>query len=159
MRGVLIVLGSLLAVVGGAAAREVPRFWVQVTSAAARGGADPYYSYTPIGKRDPFRSYLDLTRRPPPDLRCGPLCRLDLSQLKLVAIVYGITTPRALLEAPSGAGFIVRAGQPLGRHGGRIHAIDRRGVVVRETARDALGRAVTSDTVLSLQIAAEASPR
>src|SRR5688572_21603788 len=49
------------------------------------------YTYNPVGKRDPFRSPGDETKRPEDigQVCSDPLCQWDLDQLNLVAIVTG----------------------------------------------------------------------
>ena len=108
------------------------------------------YVYSPIGKRDPFRSYTLPTDRPSPPPWCGELCRYALSELRLVAIIWGTAKPRALLETPDGRGHIVTRRQPVGRYGGRVAQIDKRGVVIAEEYRDGLGRKVVTRTRVPL---------
>ena len=77
-------------------------------------------------RRDPFRSYAGMfaTER---GTRVGPQVPVLLGQfavddLRVIAIVSGIGTPRAMLLDPQGVGTIVRRGDYVGRgevvHGG-----------------------------------------
>ena len=58
------------------------------------------YSYSAIGKRDPFRSPLDdLIISNGSAAQC-PLCKWEIDQLKLVAVVTGTGNPVAIVEDP-----------------------------------------------------------
>jgi len=81
--------------------------------------------------RDPFL---------PPPTPLGtigaPLQRLEIAQLTLVALVCDLPVPRALLEDPDGIGYIAIPGTPVGRNGGRVVAIERRKLHIREPGAD-----------------------
>ncbi|MBQ4335255.1 MAG: pilus assembly protein PilP [Myxococcaceae bacterium] len=108
------------------------------------------YAYSPVGKRDPFRSYLideaktaekkvDEPVRPIENLRCGPLCKWDLEQLRLVAIVSGISNPIAMVEAPDGRGYTVRRGTFIGKRSGKVTNIRPSEMVITEIYKDNAG--------------------
>src|SRR3990172_1583928 len=60
------------------------------------------YAYSPVGKRDPFRSILDeVNEVRPGELGrpgCGPLCKWEIEQLKLVAVISGMSNPLGMVE-------------------------------------------------------------
>lgn len=107
------------------------------------------YAYSPIGKRDPFRSpLLDEVKvekkevvpvKPVENLRCGPLCKWDLEQLRLVAIVSGVSSPMAMVEAPDGKGYTVRRGAFIGKRNGKVTNIRPSEMVVTEIYKDNAG--------------------
>lgn len=77
-------------------------------------------------RRDPFRSYAALFSEER-GTRVGPqvpvlLGEFSVDDLRVIAIVSGIGTPRAMLIDPQGVGTIVRRGDYVGRgevvHGG-----------------------------------------
>ena len=92
------------------------------------------------GSRDPFRP---MTLRAKIDTRArenlSPLERLDLSQLKVVGIIWDIKEPRALVEDTAGLGYVVKVGTPIGSNDGTVKAIHRNQVVVEESAADVYG--------------------
>jgi Tfp pilus assembly protein PilP len=94
----------------------------------------------PEAQRDPFRP---TTLRPKvskaPRENLSPLERYDLSQLKLVAIVWDIKEPRALVEDNAGLGYVVKLGTPIGSNDGKVKAIHRNEVVVEEFYSDDYG--------------------
>lgn len=95
--------------------------WLPWLAAGARA-AGP----SPEAGRDPFA--------PPASTREGeapmPLRRHALAQLRLAGTVCGIGLARALIEDPSGLGFVVVAGDVVGAEGGRVTSIGPGRVVI-----------------------------
>lgn len=113
----------------------------------------PEWSYSSVGKRDPFRSFLTEMERGQGALttRCAtPLGKFELEQLKLVAVVTGLEDPVAMVEAPSGVGYSVRRGACIGKNGGVVAAVRSGEVVVSEWAMRADGTRDRTQTVLRL---------
>jgi len=111
------------------------------------------WSYTSVGKRDPFHSFLAEIESTGQAMasRCGtPLGRFELDQLKLVAVVTGLDDPVAMVEAPNGIGYTLRRGACVGRNGGTISAVRSGEVVVSEWATRADGARDRTQTVLRL---------
>ncbi len=122
-------------------------------AAAAAEPEQPEWSYTSVGKRDPFRSFLTDLQVTGPALvtRCNaPLGRFELEQLKLVAVITGLADPVAMLEAPNGVGYSVRRGACLGKNGGVVTAVRSGEVVVSEWAIRADGTRDRTQTILKL---------
>lgn len=73
------------------------------------------------GTRDPFA--------PPVAGSLGadgtPLQRIELSRLRLVAVVSDTRVARALLEDETGLGYIATVGTPVGRRGGVVVGMGR----------------------------------
>jgi type IV pilus assembly protein PilP len=103
------------------------------------------YLYDPAGKRDPFKPLFPTEvervepakkkvkkKRPP----LTPLQEVALSQLNLVAIIISPDRNRALVEEPSGKGYIITKGTYLGQHFGRVKRILQDRVVVEEEIED-----------------------
>lgn len=92
------------------------------------------YAYNPLGKRDPFRPYVEQQRAGDGDRSpCNePLCQWDLDQLNLVAVVSGDANPLAMLEDPQKTGHIVRRETRVGKQGGKVTQILRDCLVVTE---------------------------
>jgi type IV pilus assembly protein PilP len=108
------------------------------------------YHYDPTDKTDPFRSYIRREVTLENDASSSPLERFDLSQLVVMGIIWGVEEPRALIKDPTGKGYIVRAGTPIGKNKGRILRILDNKVVVKETYLDHLDRATTKEVELEL---------
>jgi type IV pilus assembly protein PilP len=111
------------------------------------------WSYSSVGKRDPFRSFLAESRGGGVALatRCAtPLGRYELEQFKLVAVITGLEDPVAMVQAPNGTGYTVRRGSCIGKNGGSVAAVRTGQVVVAEWATRADGTRDRTQTVLSL---------
>lgn len=130
-------------------------------AAAATGAPDggpetppaPEWVYSSVGKRDPFRSFIDELEasRGGVVTPCKtPLGRFELEQLRLVAVVTGLADPVAMLEAPNGVGYSIRRGACLGKNGGVVAAIRSGEVLVSEWAIKADGTRDKTQTILKL---------
>jgi type IV pilus assembly protein PilP len=113
---------------------------------------DDNYRYDPTGKPDPFRSYVKvfLSRQKNRESPATPLERFDLSQLRVTAVIWGSERPRALVNDPSGKGYIISVGAPIGKNQGRVIRIDDNLVLVKETYVDFRGQATTKDIEMRL---------
>ena len=112
------------------------------------------FVYTPIGKRDPFKSYFAMmlpdtgTRQGP----TGPLQKFEIGQLNLVAIVWGISNPRAMVETPDKKGYIIKQGTLVGRNWGKVTEIKRDQVIVSEEYRGVDGRRIVNKISMRLPL-------
>jgi type IV pilus assembly protein PilP len=108
--------------------------------------------FDPAGKRDPFRPYVtsaELAERRSKE-QLSPLQRLELSQLRLVAIVWGMRRNHAMVEDSGGVGYVLRVGTKVGPNGGRVARITPDAVYVEESFRDATGSVLTNQITLRL---------
>ena len=112
------------------------------------------YAYSPVGKRDPFRSVLDDKQARPDELAgrpdCGPLCKWELEQLKLVAVISGMSNPLAMVEDPEGRGYVIRRGAFVGKRNGKVSQIRSGEVVVTEIFKDQMGKPHLNQIVIEL---------
>lgn len=126
------------------------------------------FTYDPTGRRDPFRPYLlglkkeDIITdpnqktvhqipsylRPNEEIGTDSLESIDVSQFKLIGIMWEIYDPKAMVRSPSGKVYMIRKQTRIGKSNGYVASIREGEVVVVELATD--GR--TSNTrVLTLQ--------
>jgi len=109
----------------------------------AGDGTDSSYQYDAAGKRDPFKTFLQLksslasTQKEPKILT--PLQRYDLDQLKIVGTIIGLATQDALVEDDAGKGYIVRVGDLIGNQGGKVAEVQKDRIVVEEVYQDYVG--------------------
>jgi len=120
------------------------------------------YVYNPQGKPDPFkpliveRPEVPRSKKVPEKAieevssKATPLERMELSQLKLVALIWNIQQPRAMIEDGTGKGYILAQGTPLGRNKGRVTQITSAGVVVVEQYETSTGKLGTRAVTLKL---------
>jgi type IV pilus assembly protein PilP len=105
--------------------------------------------YDPAGKRDPFRPPRANQTSLAGEART-PLQRYDIGQLRLVAVIYEASQPRAVVEDDAGLGYIVRVGTPIGANGGSVKAIERGKLRVEEESIDFYGDRQASEVVMEL---------
>ncbi len=112
------------------------------SASGAAPATEGVYAYNPVGKRDPFRSYLlELRARGSDEKRTPPKSteRFELDQYRLTGIMSGTSQPRALVEDPTGKGHALHIGSPLGKNKGRVTRISSTQVIVVEQFRNAKG--------------------
>jgi Tfp pilus assembly protein PilP len=101
--------------------------------------------------RDPFRPMTMRTKAPARRREnLSPLERYELSQLKLVGIIWDINDPRGLVEDSAGLGYVVKVGTPIGNNDGKIKAIRRDEIVVEEIYSDAYGKPTKRDVSMKI---------
>jgi type IV pilus assembly protein PilP len=130
----------------------------QIVAAIGKG---PTYFYDPTGKPDPFKPLFaaEAERVMPAQkqlkrkrLPLTPLQRIDLGQFKLVGVILSRGGNKALVEEPSGKGYIISKGTYIGQNFGRVKRILMDKVVVEEEVEDFLsGRRELRSTELKLQ--------
>jgi len=98
------------------------------------------YSFDPFGKRDPFLVYTEEAVTEDSSIPKTPLERYNVDQLKVTAIVWGISDPRAMILAPDNKNYIVRTNTRIGKNRGRIAKITKQSVFVEEEYRDPSGK-------------------
>jgi len=122
-----------------------------VAGVGGESSAPPTYIYTPIGKRDPFKSAYKVIRKPDEKAPGGILTKYEIDQLKLTAIISGISRPRAQVDLPDGKGVSIRVGTRIGKNFGRVVRIKHNEVIVSEDYRDWSGRKVTNYIHMKIQ--------
>ena len=107
--------------------------------------------YSSAGRRDPFRPFV-LELRPKRRRRenLSPLERVQVSQLKLVGIIWDIPEPRAMVEDAAGLGYVIKIGTPIGRNDGTVKVIAPKEVVVEEIFFDFYGAKKSREVKLRL---------
>lgn len=90
--------------------------------------------------RDPFKGVQETRRQAGPDEITHPLQQYSVQQIQLLGIIWGIETPAALVAAPDGKEYIIKAGTPVGTGDGRVVAILQDRVVIVERYYDYRGQ-------------------
>lgn len=127
------------------AATQSPAAAAEPAPASGFGAGAQNFHYDATGKRDPFRSFVLDRLSNLDDQVKGPLEQFDLSQLAVVGIVWDANRRRALVEDPSGRGYVVKEGTAIGKNDGRVMQIDDNLLLVRETYVDYVGEKTTKD--------------
>ena len=111
------------------------------------------YVYNPIGKRDPYRSFLSLGERGSEDeTPRTPLQRYEIDEYHLVGIIWGIDRPRALVEDPDNVGHVMEIGTYIGKNWGKVTQITSSEVVVTEEYQTIDGELVVNPIRLMLPV-------
>jgi type IV pilus assembly protein PilP len=113
----------------------------------------PAYVYNPVGKRDPFRSpEAEPAAQAALAANCtDPLCRFDVDQLTLVAVVSGDANPLAMVQDPAGRGYFVRRNTRIGRQGGKVTQIMSDALVVTEYFTTPDGKTTANPVTLAIK--------
>jgi|Deesub1362A_J573_1020465.scaffolds.fasta_scaffold00183_19 type IV pilus assembly protein PilP len=112
------------------------------------------YIYTSEGRRDPFLSIIAAAKKAKEERkvkRLIPVEDYDVSQFKLIAIMWDEKQYYALVGLPDGKYYTLKEDMPVGIHGGKVKRITENAVIVREFIRDYKGRLRPQDTVLKLR--------
>jgi type IV pilus assembly protein PilP len=122
-----------------------------VAAIAAQEG----YVYNPIGKRDPFRSFLGVGGEGdsgPDDSPRTPLQRYELDEYHLVGIIWGVDRPRALVEDPDRVGHVMEIGTYIGKNWGKVTQITSTEVVVTEEYQTIDGELVVNPIRMTMPV-------
>ncbi|MDX2502378.1 MAG: pilus assembly protein PilP [Deltaproteobacteria bacterium] len=112
--------------------------------------------YNPTGKIDPFeplfRDKPVLTKKRQRKKRRPqtPLERIDISQLKLVAIILASSGNRALVEESTGKGYVIKKGTYIGTNSGKVVKIKKETVIVEEEIEDVTGKIAIRKRMIKL---------
>lgn len=96
--------------------------------------------YDPSGRRDPFAPIVQELQPGKMDTTLPPLQRVTLTELNLIAIVWGAYGYTAMVQTPEGHGYTVRRGTRIGQNSGVVSAITERGIIVQERFTDVYGK-------------------
>lgn len=96
--------------------------------------------YDPSGRRDPFAPVIQDLQLGKVDVNLPPLQRVTLTELNLIAIVWGAYGYTAMVQTPEGHGYTVKRGTRVGQNNGIVSAITERGIIVQERFTDVYGK-------------------
>jgi type IV pilus assembly protein PilP len=96
-------------------------------------------SYDPSGRRDPFVPVLQELGFGPIDPTLPPLQRVGLTEMNLIAVIWGAYGYTAMVQTPDGNGYSVRRGTRIGPNNGVVSAVTEKGIVVQERFTDVYG--------------------
>lgn len=114
-------------------------------------GAAEGYTYDPKSRRDPFQSLTRLVKIDKTRLELPPLQRVQLSDLKLLGIMWGGYGYYGLVRTPDGKGYTVKEGMLMGTNNGVISTITDKAIIVSEPSIDVTGNKSTKDIEILLR--------
>ena len=114
--------------------------------------------YNPQGKIDPFEPLFkerkivakSMKKKRKKRVPRTTLEKIDLSQLKLVAIILAKSGNRAMVEESSGKGYVISKGTYIGTNAGRVVNIEKDKVIVAEEIEDVMGNVSIRNKELKL---------
>lgn len=113
------------------------------------------YSYSPQGRRDPFLSIIEASKKERESEKkkksLRPSEMYDVAEVKVIAIARDKTMAYAMVQLPDKKYFTVKEGMTLGLYNGKVIRIDAGSVVVREYLKDYKGEIQPKDTILRLR--------
>ena len=110
------------------------------------------YTYDAKGRRDPFLSLIVVAKAKPVKKKgATPMENYDVSEIKLLAIVWDSHQYYALIKLPDNKSYTIRKGMTLGLYGGKVEEIAKDSVLIREQIKDYRGQFKTKDTLLRLR--------
>lgn len=104
----------------------------------ADGGGGLGYDAT--GRRDPFAPVILELQPGRLDVNLPPLQRVSLTELNLIAVVWGAYGYTAMVQTAEGNGYSVRRGTRIGQNNGVVTAVTERGIIVQERFTDVYGK-------------------
>ena len=112
--------------------------------------------YDPLGKRDPFVSFIKVEERRKAGIDTAslpPLQRYDLGELKFVGVIWTKKGALGLVEDAQGKGYSVTAGMRIGRSGGVVSRITGKEILVREEFVGNRGEKIVRESGIQLTTA------
>ena len=128
-----------------------------MTTATAPGTPTPPvdsaegYSYDPKSRRDPFQSLTKMIKTASLQSQMPPLQRVQISDMKLLGIMWGGYGYFGLIQTPDGKGYTVKEGMLLGTNNGVIKTITDKAIIVAEPTIDIAGRKSTKEVEILLR--------
>lgn len=94
--------------------------------------------YEPAGRRDPFAPIIQEVQMKI-DENLPPLQRVALTDINLIAVMWGTYGYVAMVQTPEGNGYTVKPGTKIGQNSGVVSAVTERGIIVQERFTDVYG--------------------
>lgn len=113
------------------------------------------YSYKPQGRRDPFLSIMEATKKEREAERkrkkVRPAETYDAADINVIAIAGDKEEYYAMVQLPDKKYFTVKEGMTLGLYGGKVTKITAQGIILREYVKNYKGELQPKDTILKLR--------
>lgn len=107
------------------------------------------FRYDPLGRRDPFKSLLQLEKKQRDITTLPPIQQFDLETVKVVGVVVDpVSGAQAMIRAPNGQTFVVRVGTIVGKNEGEVVEITLKGIRILEKFLDFMNRETRKETFL-----------
>lgn len=115
-----------------------------------KGDPNTTFQYNPEGRRDPFKSIIISSAKRAANDTLPPLQRRELSELKVIGVIWGGLGYGAVIQTPDGKGYPVRKGTRVGLNNGMVSQINTKQVIVMENYLDIFGERKIREITLEL---------
>jgi len=102
-----------------------------------RGRVDPFLSLIQE-KEEPINTIPDIEEKP--KRMRTPLEKLELSQIRLVAVILMKNRQLAMVEEATGKGYEIKIGTYIGKNGGQVSKINQNSIIVKDQVKDYKGK-------------------
>jgi Tfp pilus assembly protein PilP len=109
------------------------------------------FSYSPMGRRDPFSPIIIREERKAQSEDRPPLERYNIYEFKLTGVVWGGFGYNAMLEGPEGKGYFVHVGTIIGQNRGVVKKISKTAMVIEEKFKTISGETDRKEIVIELR--------
>ena len=118
------------------------------------------YVYDPTGKKDPFKPYKAPRIRGDnrPSAPIDPLSVLEVGQLRLIAVLWNTSKPRAVVKDSQNKSYILFKNMRIGRNEGVVVDIREGEIVIVEKFDDGFGNTVREAKILEISSPDQAAP-
>ncbi len=123
----------------------------QATPTVPQEQAQPVYTYSAAGRRDPFAPIIMKEERKAKAGERPPLERYGLFEFKLTGVIWQGFGYNALVEGPDGKGYVVKVGTIMGPNKGVVKKITQDRIVVQEKFKTFSGVTERKEIVIELR--------
>jgi type IV pilus assembly protein PilP len=107
------------------------------------------FRYDSTGRRDPFKSLLQLEKKQRDVTSLPPIQQFDLESVKVVGVVVDrVRGTQAMVKTPNNMTFVVKVGTVMGKNEGEVVEITLQGIRVIEKYLDFMNRETRKETFL-----------
>ena len=116
-----------------------------------------HYRYSPTGKADPFRPFIErdeIARKKafkPKPVPLSPLQRAGIEQFRLVGVAGSVERRIAVVEDAAGKFYTVKPGTVIGQSGGRVAEIHEDRVIIEQRSVDQKKQTKVNRVVIQLR--------
>jgi len=132
-------------------AKAVQKTVSQGTTTTAVEKPGTAYSYSSLGRRDPFSPLVTKEEKRVKAGERSPLERYNLDDFKLTAVLRGGFGDTAMVEAPDGKGYIIHVGTIIGQNKGVVKKITDNKLIVEEKFKNFSGGSERKEIVIDLR--------
>ena len=149
----LVVPGTIpkSAVPGAVPTPAMPAGTGQSLPAPTPDPAPDAYSYDPKSRREPFQSMVQMIKTAKAQSEMPPLQRFEISDIKLVGVIWGGYGYYGLIQTPDGKGYTVKEGMLMGTKNGTIKSISATRILVSEPTIEVTGKKSTRESEILLR--------